>query len=269
MRHQRPVVPFLVLSLACAALHAQGGRGGRGRTEEITNRVGAFFTDIAGPATDGDKVADLATCEMVRAATGNGQPTVLYLVDSGDDQDVRDQFERTVFGSDEIGIELRCFHCGRIDLAKSAPLKARFQKQAPLFAVIDKEGKLVETVAMNGYKASAPLLAKALERAGAGTVKPSLEAFAKEYGGLVRDLEQALAKKKLAQERQAKAGADKGKKAEADKDLEAATTAVDKVMDKEKALLAKHRLPERPANAVRLGGRAGPGAGGPGGRAGG
>ncbi len=72
MRHQRSVVPFLVLSLACAALDAQGGRGGRGRAEEITDRVGVFFTDIAGPATDGDKVADLATCEMVRAATGNG-----------------------------------------------------------------------------------------------------------------------------------------------------------------------------------------------------
>lgn len=265
MRSLSVVAVPALLSFFAADVAAQGGRG-RGRAEEITNRVGAFFADTAGPATDGDKVADLSTCDLVRAAAGNGQPTVLYLVDGSDDQDVREQFERTVFGSDELGIELRCFHCGRIDLAKVDALKARYQKQAPLFAVFDKDGKLVETVAMNGYKASTTSLGKALEKAAQGAVKPSIAAFAKDYGSLVRDLEQALAKRKLAQEQRAKAGADKGKKAEADKDLEVASAAVDKLLEKEKALLEKHRLPERPTNAVRLGGRAfGPGGGGGGG----
>lgn len=262
-----------VLFAALAPAQGPGGRG-RGRAEEITNRVGAFFTDVAGPATDGDKVADLATIDLVRAATAAGQLTVLYLVDGSEDQDVREQFERQVFAGDELGLELRCFHCGRIDLQKEPALKARFAKQAPLFVLFDKDGKADE-LSMSGYKASATQLQKALEKAAGGTVKPSLASFAKEYAGLVRDLEQVLARKKAAQEKQAKAGADKGKRAEADKDLKDAEAEERKLLDKEKGLIDHVRLPERGANAQRLGGsrwgrpgREGRGEGGRGGNGG-
>jgi hypothetical protein len=270
----RALLPTLLLALTTSAA-AQGGGRFRPRAEEIQNRVGAFFGDTQPPATDGDKVAELATCELVRAAASANQLCVLYLYDSRDDKDVRGEFERAMFASDETGIELRCFHCGRIDLASNAALAQRYQKQAPMFVVFDDKGKPTE-LPMNGYKASASSLQKALEKAAQGTIKPSLAAFAKEYGGFVRDLEQALTKKKTAEERQTKAGADKGKRQEADKDLQAAEAEVQKLLSKETALLARMHLPARPADAERLGGRQmdrgqgnGGGGGGGGGRRGG
>jgi hypothetical protein len=253
-----PVVAAFTVALSFVeGAMAQGGGGGgrgRGRPEEITNRVGAFFTDVAGPATDGDKVADLGTIDLVRTAVGAGQPTVLYLYDSGDDEEVRSQFDRAVFAGDELGIELRCFHCGRIDLAKESSLKAKYGKQAPLFVAFDAKGKPAE-LSMAGYKASASGLGKLLEKQGAGTVKPSMAAFAKSYGDLVRDLEQVIAKKKQAEQKQARAGGDENKRKEADKDLKEAEAEQQKLLDKEKDLLAKNRLPERSDKAVRLGGR--------------
>lgn len=259
MRLSSVVAAFTVALLFVDCTAAQGGGGGgggrgRGRPEEITNRVGAFFTDVAGPATEGDKVADLGTIDLVRAAVGASQPTVLYLYDSGDDEEVRSQFDRAVFASDELGIELRCFHCGRIDLSKEAALKTKYGKQAPLFVVFDGKGKPAE-LSMAGYKASASGLGKLLEKQAGNSVKPSLAAFAKNYGDLVRDLEQALAKKKLAEQKQARAGGDQQKRADAEKDVKAAEAEQQKLLDKEKDLLAKNRLPERSDKAVRLGGR--------------
>jgi hypothetical protein len=250
-----PLVVSLAAMAGFAALAtAQGGRG-RGRAEEITNRVGAFFTDVKGPAADGDKAGDLATTDLVKAASGRGQLTVLYLMDSSDDKDVREQFERALFSGDEIGIELRCFHCGRIDLKSETQLAAKFAKQAPAFVVFDKDGKAGEVVAMSGYKAAAKLLEAQLVRASNGVVKPSLAAFAKDYGNLVRDLESTMLRKKTAKERMAKAGADKVKKAEAEKDVSAVEKEEQKLLDQETAMLGKMALPERAADAKRLGGR--------------
>ena len=261
-----PFVPGLALALLFGAeLTAQGGGRGRGRPEEITNRTGAFFTTVAGPATDGDKIADLATIELIRLACGAGQLSLLYLYDSGDDADVRDQFERTLFAADELGIELRCFHTGRIDLAKEAALKAKFGKLQPLFVAFDIEGKPTE-LSMAGYKPSASALGKLLEKQASGVIKPPLATFAKTYGDLVRDLEQLLAKKKMASEKLAKAGPDKGKRAEAEKDLKSVEAEEQKVLEREKELLAKMKLPERSDKAVRLGGWGF--GGGPGGRGG-
>ena len=272
MRMLTLVATLGVTALLTSSILAQGGRG-RGRAEEIQTRVGAYFTDTNGPTSDGDKAGDLAATDLVRAAAGVGQLTVLYLVDSSDDQDVRDQFERMLFAGDELGIQLRCFHCGRIDLKKEASLKAKWGKQAPLFLVFDKDGKAGEVVSMVGYKVAANALEKQLEKAAQGVVKPSLATFAKDYASLVRDLEQALNKKKLAQGRQAKAGADKAKRAEAEKDVKAIEGEEQKLLDREKDMLAKMQLPERPTGARRLGGRGeggGPGGqGGQGGRPGG
>lgn len=263
----------LALSIAtlCAfADRALAQRGGRNRPEEIQNRVGAFFTDTKAPAAAGDKPGDLASTDFVRAAAGYGQPAVLYLVDGGDDKDVREQFERTLFGGDEMGIMLRCFHCGRIDLGTDPALRAKYEKQAPLFVVFDKDGKAGEPVVLSGYKASAKSLETQLVKASQGAVKPSLAAFAKEYGGVVRDLEAVLGRKKNANERLAKAGGDKAKKAELEKDLAAIEKEEQALVEREKRVLAKTTLPERPAEAKRLGGRGdwGGGGGGGGGRGG-
>lgn len=265
MRMLSFVLPLALCASFADLAPAQGGGGrGRGRAEEITNRVGAFFTDTKGPMPDGDKAGDLATTDIVKAAAGHGQPAVLYLVDSNDDQDVRDQFERALFAGDELGIMLRCFHCGRIDLKNEPLLAAKFAKQAPLFVVFDKDGKAGEIAAMNGYKPSAKALETQLAKAAQGVVKPSLAAFAKDYGGLVRDLEQALAKKKNAKERLAKAGGDKAKKAEGEKDLAAIEKEEQKLLEREAEMLKKMALPERSPDARRLGGRGfgGPGQGG-------
>lgn len=256
MRRATFAVSLLLLPWLADAAIAQGGGGfRRQRAEEIMNRVGAYFTDVKGPLPDGDKAGDLATIDFVKAAAGAGQPTVLYLADSSDDQDVRDQFERALFANDELGIELRCFHCGHVDLKAEPLLAAKFQKQAPLFVVFDKDGKAIDTVPMSGYKPSAKGLETALIKAAAGVVKPSLAAFAKDYGGLVRDLEQAMAKTKNAKERLAKAGGDKGKKAEVEKDLAALEKEEQKLLVREQDLLTKLNLPARPADAKRLGNR--------------
>ncbi|HEX5053817.1 MAG TPA: hypothetical protein VFZ65_18700 [Planctomycetota bacterium] len=269
MRIPRTCMTSLAATLLVAALvPAQGGGRGRNRPEEIQNRVGVYFSDIAGPATEGDKVADLNTCELVRAAAAANQVTVLYLYDSSDDRDVRETFERALFGSDEMGIQLRCFHCGRIDLAKDEALKAKYIKQAPLFVVFDKDAKPSD-ISMNGYKVAGNGLEKLLEKAAQGVVKPSLASFAKEYGGFVRDMEQLLNKKKLATTKQAKAGADKGKRLEAEKDLKVVEGEEQKLLAKEKELLEKVKLPERPADAQRLGDRGWGGGGGRGGQGGG
>lgn len=263
-------VPVVVAALLLALpAPCQGGRG-RGRAEEVQNRVGAFFVDVPGPAAAADgKAGDLAATEFVRAAMGKGQPAVLYLVDSRDDQDVRDQFERTLFGGDEIGILLRPFHCGRIDLKAAPELAAKFAKQAPLCVAFDKDGKAGEVAAMNGYKASTKALETALGKAATGLVKPSLAAFAKEYGGFVRDYEALLARKKLASEKLARAGADKGKRADAEKDLAALDKEEAKLLAGEQQILGKAPLVERPADAKRLGARTFGGMGGPGGVPGG
>jgi hypothetical protein len=265
----RPIVAVFTAMLLAAPAFAQGGRG-RGRAEEVQNRVGAFFVDAPAPAAAADgKAGDLAATEFVRAAAAKGQPAVLYLVDTRDDQDVRDQFERALFGGDEIGILLRPFHCGRIDLKAVPELAAKFGKQAPLCVAFDKDGKAGEVVAMSGYKASTKALETALGKAATGVVKPSLPAFAKEYGGFVRDFEALLARKKLASEKLARAGADKGKRADAEKDLAGIEKDEAKLLASEQQILGKAPLVERPADAKRLGGRAFGGMGGGAGGAGG
>lgn len=263
MRRASLLVSLSLLPLLADPVLAQGGGGGgrwRQRADEILNRVGAFFADVKGPLPDGDKAGDLATTDLIKAASGAGQPAVLYLVDSSDDQDVRDQFERALFANDELGIELRCFHCGRIDLKAEPLLAAKFQKQAPLFVVFDKDGKVVETVPMSGYKPSAKGLETGLLKAAQGVVKPSLAAFAKDYGSLVRDLEQAMTKTKTAKERLAKVGGDKAKRAEVEKDVAALEKEEQKLLVRETDMVTKMNLPARPADAKRLGaGRGGRG----------
>jgi hypothetical protein len=264
------VVPLLTVALFASTVLAQGGGRGRGRPEEITNRVGAFFATATGPRPAGDQAGDLAQADLVRAASGVGQLTLLYLYDSRDDADVREQFERTLFAGDELGISLRCFHCGRIDVEQDAKLKAKFGKQVPLFVAFDKDGKAGEPVSMSGYKPSAAALQKQLEKVAHGALKPALPAFVKEYGGLVRDLEQLLNKKKQAQEKMARAGGDKQKRAEAEQDVKDVDAEVTKLAAKEVELLNRVGLPERAANATRLGGRGwGGGRGGEGGGRGG
>jgi hypothetical protein len=59
---------------AVADLAAQGGGGrGRGRAEEITNRVGVFFTDVKGPMPAGEKAGELPRRSSRRRRTASGR----------------------------------------------------------------------------------------------------------------------------------------------------------------------------------------------------
>lgn len=253
MRFTTATAALAVLFFATDLAAQRGGERNRWRRpEEITNRVGVFFTDIEGPLTSGDKVAEFETLEIVRAAMAAKQPTALYLVNHEDDEKVRQQFEWQLFQPDEVGIELRAFHCGRIDLAKNPALAAEYKKKAPLFVVIDANGKTNE-VAMAGYKASTTSLKKALESAASG-MKPSLPSFAKKYANLVEDLERLLQKREAAEKAQAKADSD-SKRSKAEKELAKLAKEEKKLLDVEQKLITEARLPERGNDASRVGGR--------------
>ena len=173
----RKTTLFTALALALLAsdtLDAQRRSRGRNRNqwrrpEEVTNRVGVYFKQVQGPETDGDKIADLNTIPLVREAVAADQVTVLYLHDGElEDRPVR-AFESALFRADvrgdELGIKLRMFHCGQIDVSKDPALKARYGKKTPLFIAFDKSGKELRPVSMSGMKPNATGLEGLLDRA--------------------------------------------------------------------------------------------------------
>jgi len=243
----------------------RGGRGGGRnwrqqwrRPEEISNRVAVYFKDVEGPETDGEKkVADLNTIELVRAASSANQVTVLYLHDGELDERAVRNFETMLFRADakgdSLGVKLRLFHCGQIDISKDPALKHRFGKKAPLFVAFDKAGKELRGVSMTGLKPNPGALEGLLDRASKQAFKPTLPAFAKKYTKLVQDLEKALKEKSEAESDQAKAGNDKAKQKKAQKQIEAAAKVEQKLLEKEQEMLADMRFPER--GNKKLGGR--------------
>ena len=261
----RKTTIFTAVALALLAtdtLDAQRRARGRNRDqwrrpEEITNRVGVYFQEVAGPQTEDGKVADLNTIPMVREAAAADQVAVLYLHDGAlEDRPVR-TFESALFRADvrgdELGIKLRLFHCGQIDISADPALKERFGKKAPLFVAFDKSGKELRPVSMSGMKPNPTALESLLDRASKGAFKPVLPSFAKKYGKLIQDLEKVLKERAAAEEAQAEAGGDRAKLNKANKQLEAAGKAEQNLLDKEQEMLAEMRFPER--GSKRLGGR--------------
>jgi hypothetical protein len=236
-----------------------GGRNGRNarRPEEITNRTAAYFTETDAPATQGEKIAPFDSIDLVRAAAASGQVTVLYLHNSEAEKRVVQQFEAAVFradkSGDELGLKLRMFHCGQIDISKSPAMKTRYEKDVPIFIAFDKTGKELKAVSMSGYKAKASALEALIDKASAGAYKPSIKTIAKKYGAIVDDLEEALKAKTEAEQDQTKAGNDKSKAKKAEKALAAATKLEEKALKAEEKLLEDLRLPAR--GDKKLGGR--------------
>lgn len=252
--------PWLLAAVLAGALadpaSAQRGGGRNRRPQEIQDRVACRAVDVAFTAPEGEPTPDLAATDFVRSATAAKHCAVLYLFDGSAEEETRQQFERTLFGSDETGLYLRCFQFGRIDLQRAEDLQARYRKQAPLFVVFDKSGKQVGEIAMPGWKANASALIKGLEKAGNSAFKPSLKSFVDRMGDLVRDMEQLHGKRTLLEQRIARAGdADKQKQAELQRDLDAIAAELQQVEKKEGELLLEHNVPTQPEGAVRLGGR--------------
>ncbi|MAD34618.1 MAG: hypothetical protein CMJ88_12805, partial [Planctomycetes bacterium] len=227
------------------------------RPDEISNRVAVYFKEVAGPETDGEKVADLNTIELVREAAAADQVSVLYLHDGTLEERPVRAFEALLFRSDvkgdELGIKLRLFHCGLIDVSKDPALKQRYGKKTPLFVAFDKSGKELRPVSMSGLKPNPTGLEGLLDRASKGAFKPLLPTFAKKYGKLVVDIEKLLKERSEAESDQAKAGNDKAKQNKARRELEAIAKAEQKLLEKEQEMLAEMNFPER--GDKRLGGR--------------
>ncbi len=259
MRTSTLLATLCVAIFVADNLEAQrgGGRGRARRPDEITSRTAAYFSEIDAPATQGDKVAPLNSVDLVRAAAAADQVTVLYLHDGEAEKQIVQKFESAMFrtdkSGDELGLKLRMFHCGQIDISKSPAMKARYEKKVPMFVAFDKTGKELKEVSMSGYKAKASTLEALLDQASAGAYKPSVKSIAKKYGKIIDELEEALKDKAKAQQDLTKAGEEKSKTKKAEKALAAATKLEEKMLKAEEKLLEGVRLPAR--GTKKLGGR--------------
>ena len=259
MRTSTLLATLAIALFTADSLEAQRRANGRNRArrpDEVTNRVGVFFSETDAPKTDGEKVADLNTIDLVRAAAAANQVTMLYLHDGEAERSVVRQFESMLFRMDKpgdvLGIKLRMFHCGQIDVSKAPALKARYAKDIPMFVAFVKTGKELPKVSMRGYKAKASELEKLVDRASKGAFKPSLKTFAKKYADFVEDYEQVL-KEKTAAEREATKAESKTDRKKAEKEIAAAEKQEDKLLEAEEKLLEKIREPAR--GSRKIGGR--------------
>lgn len=262
MRTCTLLATLLVAVITADTLEAQQRGGGNNRRnrwrrpEEISSRVGAYFTKTEAPKTDGEKIADLNTIDLVRAAASAGQVTVLYLHDGEADEAVVTQFENALFrqdkSGDELGFKLRMFHCGQVDISKAPAMKARYGKHVPMFIAFDKDGKELPKVSMPGYRAKASALEGLLDKASSGAFKPSLKTLAKKYADIVKDLE-AVMKAKSEGEQEATKAENNADRKKAEKAIATAKKQEDKLLKAEEKLLEKVRQPAR--GATKLGGR--------------
>ena len=254
MRTSTLIATVIVAFLATDSVEAQRRGGGRGgnrnqwrRPAEISNRTAVYFSEVEAPATNADKVADLNTIDMVRAAAATGQPTLLYLHDSEADKRVVQQFESQLFRSepsgDKLGLKLRMFHCGQIDISQDQALKNRYGKKIPLFVAFDKAGKELKQVSMAGYKAKVSALEAQIDQASTGAYKPSVKSIVSKYVKIIADLEAALKAKASAEQDKTKANGDRSKIKKAERAIEAATKLEEKQLKLEEKLLEGLRLP--------------------------
>ncbi|MFK7741635.1 MAG: pentapeptide repeat-containing protein [Planctomycetota bacterium] len=249
-------IAVALLATATDSLSAQRNnrRNRWRRPAEITNRLTVSFHEVKAPASDGDKVADLNTIELVRNAVATKQASLLYLHDKKDPEDTRQRFEASLFrysqAGDELGLRMRLVHCGRIDIADDAAMQKRYGDDVPLFIAFDKDGKQVKELSMAGYEAEPQKLASLLDRAAKGTSKTSMKTWAKRYAKLLEDLEELFQEKASIESEKAKSRRDKVKVQDADRQLARLDKTLQKMMAKEQKLLQVMRMPEPGGQSV-------------------
>jgi hypothetical protein len=254
------IVALLLATLALAdAAPAQRGGGGRGRPEAIKNRVGSFFVTGKVGNGDGDAATPFSGVDRIRQAAAEKIPAVLYLYDPQDDPRKHEQFERTVFNNDELGVSLRPFRCVRVDVTNWPEGRTKYGKQLPLFVSFDQGGKVAGEAAMPGYKAAVSPILAVLGKAAAGFVKPNLAAFVDNYKEVVQDLERVENKKKALQDRKSRLSRkdkdDPAKAAELQKEEKEIAADEQRLLAKEKEILDLAKVHARDANAQQLGER--------------
>src|SRR5262249_27776612 len=158
-----------------------------------------------------------------------------------------------MFNNDELGIALRAFQCGRLDLSADTALRAKYGAKAPLFVAFDPEGKPQGELLLAGYKANAAQLVQLLEKTAGAVVKPSLQAFVKDYRDVVHDLELIDGRRKVLQDRQGhidgKSPDAARKRAELDKERKDLDAEQQKIEAREQQLLTSAKLPARNPDA--------------------
>ena len=248
--HRLPPLAVLTSCLALLAATMPAQRGGRGRPEAILERVSCYLvTEKLPPAAAG---ADrLASVGLVAGAKAKQELVLLYLFDSGAEAPKRETFETVMFGNEELGVALRCFHFARLDIAGDAELGTRYGKRLPTFVAFDANGRNVGDVSFTGYRAAIGPLITLLEKASAGHVKPSLGVFTSEYRKVVHDFEMFEARRKTLGDRQEKAS-DPAKKTAIDKDLAELDAEQKKAAAAETRLLEQAKVPVRDAQAKRF-----------------
>ena len=261
MMHRTTFPALLALAVFGVAEIGSAQRGRR-RSEEVLNRLGAYFVTTTLPsAEDGQKAIDrLAANRVVTKAVAVKELSLLYLYDATESLKKHKKFEETLFSSDPVCIALRCFRTGMINLAEDASAKALFGKKAPLFVAFDAKGKRVGELSLKGYKPRASQLNKTLERAARGYAKLALGDFVKKYRSFLNDLEvhegrkRALNSKRAKEEEKSGRGVD-AKLAKIDKEIAALTTHGEKMLAGEEKLLDDASVPERDPKAERVGER--------------
>jgi hypothetical protein len=244
----RSMFSWCVVAIALFASELTAQRGRR-RSEEILERVGTYIGEAKLPAAEEGKDR-LASVSTVADAVQKKELSVLYLFDTANDVPKRQQFEAVVFGSEEVGVAMRCFHFARVDLAGDTDMVGKYGKKLPVFVMFDEHGKPAGEVSFAGYKATINPLTDALGKAAAGHVKPTLALFVSDYREFVRELEVTQQQRKTLAARIE--GADPSKRPALEKDAADLEAREKKLLATEKDLLEKAKVPERSPDAKRF-----------------
>ncbi|MFQ5505659.1 MAG: hypothetical protein ACE5F1_12815 [Planctomycetota bacterium] len=266
----RLLVPMFVLATLgfVDSAKAQGRGGGRGPSEAILSRMGNYFVNVTLPVEqDGQSTRErLAASPHVTKARDKRQLCLLYLYDRNADPKKHDRFQQVLFANQGVGVALRLFRCGKLDLGLDDGALAAYGKKAPLFIAFDAKGKRTGEVSMRGYKTSSGPLLKLLARAARGHSKLSLPAFSKKYRSFLTQLQVLEGRQRTLTQKRARLADMPGSRGESKRAK--LTKEEDRLAESEKALFAAEkklleqaRVPARDPNAQRLGGRSGRGFG--------
>jgi hypothetical protein len=255
--HMSPRCRSLTLVLAAAVgvvdLAAQRG----GASPEIQNRLGAYFVDVKLPPADtvGGKIALEATT-LVEAAVKDKQLAFLYIYDPAQLPEKHPQFEQVIFGHAEINTGLRCFVCGRVNLAENPHAKAEFGNKTPLFIAFNEEGKQVGEVSIANYRAKASPIIGLQRKAHAGHGKMSLESFVIGYRKFLRDYQIYQGRKTVLEQKrtrlQQKSPVPAGKLRDVENEEKELEVDLEKMLVDEKQMLELANVPTRDPKAVLL-----------------
>ncbi|MEZ5966927.1 MAG: hypothetical protein R3F56_24010 [Planctomycetota bacterium] len=231
---------------------AAAQRGG-GRQDEFADRYAVHMVDTKLPPIEGqtDSKERLAAIPLVQQAKKEGHLAFLYLYDSSVDAPKRETFDQIIFGNQEVGIALRCFYCARVDIAGDDDARAKFGRKLPLFVAFNDKGVWAGETSLPGYKAALRSMIGMLEKAAAGHVKPTLEAFSKTYRDTLRELRVVTGNKRMLEQRRARA--DDKKKAQYDKEAKELAAQEQKLLEAEKTALEKANPPPRHPEAKPFG----------------